>query len=141
VTSSLRAIRTEVKDQLKLAGLPNVKAAWPDKYANTKTVIVDADDPYLDFIEDASFYEAGREFNALATVRLRVTVLVGNGDTEALRNTLDDLLVQVLAAVGALERNWTIEPIGGPFYEGTYGPNPPLAIRVSMRTQLDLEEV
>jgi hypothetical protein len=140
MTWTLVALRNEVKDQFVTAGLPNVVAYWPNTLYATPLVIVDAGDPYLDVLEDASFVEVGQEFTAKATVRLRVTVCVGSGDSEALRNALDALLSQTLAAIGGFERVWEIDPIDAPFIQG-FTDAQALAIRVTMRTELELKEV
>jgi hypothetical protein len=141
VTWSLVALRNEVKDQLVAAGLTNVVAYWPDSLYTVPLVIVDGGDPYLDIIPEKTFVQAGQEFTATATARLRVTIAVGSGDSEALRNALDVLLCQVLAAIGGFERVWEIDPIEAPFIQGFAGSATALAIRVSMRTEFELKEV
>lgn len=135
MTWSLRAVRTEVRDQLNTAGLPNVFSYWPQR-VNPPMVIIDGGDPYLDELEDKSLQDQTDEYHAKATVRLELTVVAGKGDSEVMRDNLDDLLCKTLVAV----QNWNVERVSQPFQLDA-GNALFLAVRVTVTATFDLEEV
>lgn len=139
MTWTLREVRTELRGQIRTAGL-NAVSHWPQRL-NPPVVIIDGGDPYLDIIQDKTFTQDGQEFKALATVRLEVTLVSGIGDNEVMRDNLDDLVCKVLSVLTSVDRAWTVERVSQPFLQGDLNGNYGLAVKVTVTTEFDLEEV
>lgn len=135
MTWTLQLVRKEVRDQLKAGGLESV--GFLPKRFDPPVVLVGAGDPYLSEIAEPTFVETAQQFNAKATVRLELRVIIGTGDDEHMQDKLDEYVCRTLALVA----NWQIESVSQPFVyqvgtEGLY-----LAALIVMTAEIDLEEV
>lgn len=138
MTTTLTTVRSELRDVLKDGGLYAI-SYFPAR-PNPPVVVIDGGDPYVDVLQEKTFDEEGHEFSATATVRLDVVIIAGTGDSEALRNSLDSMLFSTLVQISTAEREWNVDRVSQPFYQevaqAIY-----LSVRVSISTQIDLEEV
>ena len=131
MTYTLAATRSEVAEQLQEAGIEAMD--YIPEVLNPPLAIVFAGDPYitLNDTEKKTFKDV--------QVRLEVRVVAGRATNEVATDTLDDLICQVLIALG----NWDLQQVSQPF---SYAPNGDanatyLAADVVLTANITIEEV